>query len=186
MLHSAVSITPLRFLSQLLIQSLSPVWISQLCVSPVSHFRCPLSVIFLLVFQAESFFPITFQHCVICDGCIPSTSPHARCLCCLEQKCVSEHCATNCCLKPQTWEDQKFKLQWCLLDEIVETFQILFHIGSRSQHPSGQNTLFCPWHRTSSWSLLRVLSFLSQVQSSSAHTLCFPSCHHYIGGNHKL
>lgn len=143
-------------------------------------------VTFLLDFQAYFLLrPITFQHCVICDGWIPSASPRARCLCCLEQKCVSEHWAINRCLKPWTHEDQKFKLWQCLLDETVETSLMLFLMGSRSWHPSGQNMLLCPWHRASSWSLLRVLSFLPKVWSS-VHIPCLPSCHHCIRGNHKL
>lgn len=117
-----VLLAPLQFLSQLSIQSFSLLQISQLHIFFQFHFFIVLHClgIIQLIFQLV-FFSITFQRCGICDGWVPSTSPHAKCLCCLEQKRVSEHCAKNCCSKPQTHKYQHFKLQQCLLKETVES-----------------------------------------------------------------
>lgn len=171
-----VLLAPLQFLSQLSIQSFSLLQISQLHIFFQFHFFIVLHClgIIQLIFQLV-FFSITFQRCGICDGWVPSTSPHAKCLCCLEQKRVSEHCAKNCCSKPQTHKYQQFKLQQCLLKETVESssdpFSQWFWKSSVYQvetHCSVVSTE--PPH--SSYS---VLLFLFKVQGFSIHVFCLPS-----------
>lgn len=126
-----------------------------------------------MIFQ-PGFSSITFQHCGICDGWVPSTSPHAKCLCCLEQKHVSEHCAKNCCSKPQTQKYQQFNVAMPFGGNcgvfLRSFFTLVLEVSVYQVKTCCSVVSTEPPH--SSYS---VLSFLFKVQSSSVHVFCLPS-----------